>query len=303
MLPSFARKIIKQVDHDVFFKVYQSAEMLKFVEELANLNSRIQYEYTRRPDPKLGLSAIEFENFSIYFHSIPRYTELESFIATIKMVSRVKRYKNLNVRILSFVSQFCPNCRTLVDVLNKVCIKLGSEHHIVDVNLFMNYARIYNIKSVPTTLIGDFRFIGALTEAEAEMWIENWYKGDYYQYIAEKLRYGEIELVKKIVKKRNLSKIIAELIAHREFIVRLGAMAIIESFQKEGIKIAKQAKEVIIRLLKHDDERIREDAAMILGIIGNREDIKYLIELVKKGGRVGISAREAIENIRGKKDG
>ena len=58
-------------------------------------------------------------------------------------------------------------------------------------------------------------------------------------------------------------------------------------------------KEDIRKLLKHKDDRIREDVAMLLGEIGDEEDINYLKELMNdKNKNVVEAATEAIEKIK-----
>ena len=59
--------------------------------------------------------------------------------------------------------------------------------------------------------------------------------------------------------------------------VRLGAMIILEQLDPNLIR---DVKEDIRKLLKHKDDRIREDVAMLLGEIGGEEDISYLEELM-----------------------
>ncbi len=304
MLPvHLVQKFMKQLSGKVFLVVYNSKEMLEFVEKLAEVSSNVEYEFNSNVEPTLKLPAIGFRDAKIFFHCVPKYAELESFLAAMKVVARLKREENVSCTVITFVSQFCPNCRASVDALNKLAVQLGIEHHIVDVSMFPDFANKYDVASVPTTYICDLRFVGVLSEDEAKMWIEEGAKQNYYEYFAEKLKNGEIEVVKDVAAKKGLGRVLAELMAHREFMVRLGAMAALESLSKDRKDIAEQAKEVIVKLLKHEDERIREDAAMMLGIIGSSEDIKHLAELAKEGGRVGMSAEEAIKIIRGKESG
>ncbi len=304
MLPQFLiKKVLDEIKEKVNLIVYGDKEMLDFVKSLAKFSEKIEYEYVGEPERSLKLPAIGFKGLKIYFHGVPKYTELESFLATIKAVTEFKNEKNLDCFVLTFVSQFCPNCRQSVESLNKLAVKLGFEHHIVDVNYFPELAKKYDIKGVPTTYVCDMVFVGALSEKDARKWIEAGSRGDYYEYFAEKLRNGEIDIVKELAIRKKLGKTLAELMAHREFMVRLGAMAVLEEICKRDEELANQAREIIVTLLEHTDERIREDAAMMLGIIGKEEDIKYLKKLLNEEGGIKDSAEEAIENIRGRENG
>jgi HEAT repeat protein len=174
---------------------------------------------------------------------------------------------------------------------------------VVDAELFSEIAEKFGIVSVPTAIIDGMKFTGAMSVQEVEKWIKAAINEDYYEYLAEKLMNGEIEEVKRVAEDRNIGEELGKLMAHREFMVRLGAMAALEALHEMKPEIAEEARKVITELLNHDDERIREDAAMMLGIIGSEKDIKNLKELIEEGGRIGDSAEEAIKNIRRKKNG
>ncbi|WP_202318445.1 thioredoxin family protein [Archaeoglobus neptunius] len=279
-------------------KVFQSKEMLEFVRKL-----NISCEFVKEPEPCLGLPAIKLNRSNIYFHAIPEHSELQSFLFAIRFVSENETKPDVEVHVITFVSKFCPNCRATVDAVNGLTAKYGIEHHIIDASLFSGLAEKYEVMSVPTAIINSMRFVGAMGKNEVEKWIKAAIDGDYRDYIVEKLMNGDIEDVKRLAMSRNIGRELGELVGHREFMVRLGAMAAIESLHEENPEITKAAKEEITKLLTHEDERMREDAAMMLGIIGNEDDIKYLEELVGEGGRVGDSAGEAIDSIRGRKNG
>ena len=74
-------------------------------------------------------------------------------------------------------------------------------------------------------------------------------------------------------------------------------MVAMEELAKENPEIVKKVKDKIRELLKHEDERIRQDVAMLLGDIGDESDREFLEELLKEGGYVEESAREAIDGI------
>ncbi len=304
MLPLHLVQSLRRLDRRVELVVYSSTEMLDFVKRLADATDKIVYRFVDEPEPTLKLPAIGFQSVRIFFHTVPDRLELESFLAAVKAVSRLgsNRTDAADLLAITFVSKYCPNCRATVDALNNLAIKRGIEHHVVDVGMFPEIAEKFKVTSLPTAFIGDLRFVGAMSEDEAEMWVEAALKGDYYEYFASRLMRGDIETVKEIAAKKKMGRVLAELMAHREFMVRLGAMAAIEALASENKEIADQAKEVVIELLDHEDERIREDAAMMLGIIGGRDDVEVLSKLAKKGGRVGDSAEEAIENIRGREE-
>lgn len=295
MLPEkTVAKVIGKLPRRVLLRVYSDRKMLEFVKKLANLSDSIEYEFLEKEEPTMNLPGIEIANAGIFFHMTPQHSELESFLLAIKLASTAE-VRNGSARVLTFVSSFCQNCRAAVDAVNKVAIKLGLTHHVIDVSQFPEKAEKFGVSSVPTVFADKIVLRRAFTEKEFEEWIRDAMKGDYYDYIAYKLELGEIEDLKELVDK---AETLAELMAHRSFMVRLGAMALLERLSKNS-KISRGAIEEIKRLLKHEDPRIREDAAMMLGILGDREDIQALESLVGDD-RVGESAREAIQMIREK---
>ncbi|MEM1578187.1 MAG: thioredoxin family protein [Archaeoglobaceae archaeon] len=295
MLPErIVKRIIGNLPKKVTIVVYSSNAMLEFIKKIATLSNSIEYEFVSDVEKTTSLPAIGFKNTQIFFHTIPKHLELEAFLNTIRMISEIERPKSLDVEVITFVSNFCPNCRSVVEALNRVALKMGAKHHIIDISLYPEVAKKASVESVPTIFIGKMIFRGPIDELDAERWIRAEVEKDYYEYIVYKLEKGEIDDLKSITSE---VETIAELIAHRSFLVRLGAMALLEEIHKKEGKINKRAKEEIIRLLEHEDERIREDAAMMLGIVGEKEDISIL-ESMLKDAKIAESAREAIENIK-----
>jgi thiol-disulfide isomerase/thioredoxin len=261
----------------------------------------VSFEFFTENEPHLNLPAVKIDSSEIYFHGIPKHNELESFVQALKLVAEGARGGN-KLSIITFVSPLCPNCRATVDAINSLLSKYPLRHHIVDATMFPEFAEEFEVMSVPTTIMGKMRFVGALSVKEAELWVENALSGDYKNYIAKKLMNGEIEVVKALVSEEELGEVLGELMAHREFMVRLGAMAAAEAL-KDDKEVVEGVKRAIRKLLKHEDARIREDVAMVLGLIGGEEDIEDLERLASEGGRVGESAIEAVDEIRRRKNG
>ncbi|WP_290597515.1 MULTISPECIES: thioredoxin family protein [unclassified Archaeoglobus] len=308
MLPlNLVKEILRNVKKEVILTVFESKEMYEFARKLSEFNEFIKCEFLDYPEPKLRLPAIKLDKSKIFFHAVPRHSELQSFLFALKVVAekslRCENEEDADVTIVTFVSQFCPNCQATVNAINKMTQSYCIEHHVVDAELFSEIAEKFGIVSVPTAIIDGMKFTGAMSVQEVEKWIKAAINEDYYEYLAEKLMNGEIEEVKRVAEDRNIGEELGKLMAHREFMVRLGAMAALEALHEMKPEIAEEARKVITELLNHDDERIREDAAMMLGIIGSEKDIKNLKELIEEGGRIGDSAEEAIKNIRRKKNG
>lgn len=289
-------RIIGDLPKKVRLRVYSDEKMLEFVKSLANFSDSIDYEFVREKEKSKNLPGIEIIDAKIFFHMVPQHSELESFLLAIKLASETVAFREESLQVTTFVSRFCQNCRAVVDAVNKVAIKLGLEHHVIDVSQFPDLAEKNNVYGVPTVFVGEIILRGTFTDREFEKWVEGAIEEDYYDFIAYKLERGEIEDLTKLIDK---TKTFAELIAHDNFFVRLGAMAMLEKLAKSGLKVSRETKEEIRKLLNHEDSRIREDAIMMLGILGEEEDIQVLQSFVGDEN-IGESAREAIQMIRDK---
>ncbi len=292
---------LDELKKSILLKVYGDRKIYDYLKKLFGDSGKVKVVFSEKNEPFLNLPAVKIDNSEIYFHAIPKHNELQSFIHALKVVGE-GAVGGDELSVITFVSPICPNCRTTVDAINTLAAKYPIRHHIVDATLFPKYAEKFDVMSVPTTIIGKMKFVGALNQREAEKFIKYAMCRDYRDYIAKKLMNGEIEEVKTLVSEEGLGEVLGELMGHREFMVRLGAMAAAEALKDNEI-VVKGVKKAIRRLLNHEDARIREDVAMVLGLIGGEEDVKDLEKLASEGGRVGESAMEAVDEIRRRKNG
>ncbi len=292
---------LDELKRSVILRVFGSEEIYDYLEKLFNDEERISLEFNPTPEPSLSLPGVKIDNSEIYFHAVPKQNELQSFIHAIKIVAEGVK-EGSEIRIITFVTPICPNCRATVDSINTLAQKFAIGHHIVDATMFPDFAEKYGVMSAPTTFIGRMKFVGAISLAKAEKYIRDAINGDYRDYLAEKLMGGEMDDVKTLIVEEGLGELLGELMGHEEFVVRLGAMATAEALKDEK-EVVEGVKRTLRKLLKHEDARIREDAAMMLGMLGDEEDVKELENLISEGGRVADSAREAVEEIRRRDNG
>jgi HEAT repeat protein len=91
---------------------------------------------------------------------------------------------------------------------------------------------------------------------------------------------------------------IGDLITDERMRVRIGATALVESLRKEDPENVKKAIPHLLPLLKADAPVIRGDAAYLLGVIGNRDVVPFLSEIINDADtNVRLIAEEAIEDI------
>jgi thiol-disulfide isomerase/thioredoxin len=223
--------------------------------------------------------------------------KLDSFLKTVKMLREAKQNGNLSAEIKVFVSPFCPHCAKVIENVNSLAVENPNvKVEIIDVSAYPELAEKYGITSAPTTIINDsVRLIGYISKEEVVKWIEK--AEDKKEYFVKLIKDGRLdELLDSIKDEKDLG-IVVDLLAYNDFMVRLGAMVVLEEVFKIIPSIVKAVKDKIRKLLKHDDKRIVQDVAMLLGEIGDEEDIEFLKDLVKAGGEVKLSAEEAMEEI------
>lgn len=91
---------------------------------------------------------------------------------------------------------------------------------------------------------------------------------------------------------------IGDLITDERMRVRIGATALVESLRKEDPENVKKAIPHLLPLLKADAPVIRGDAAYLLGVIGHRDVVPFLSEIINDADtNVRMIAEEAIEDI------
>jgi HEAT repeat protein len=97
---------------------------------------------------------------------------------------------------------------------------------------------------------------------------------------------------------QSLYAYIGDLIADERIRVRIGATALVESLRKEDPENVNKAIPHLLPLLKSETPVIRGDAAYLLGIIGNRDVVPFLNEIINDADtNVRMIAKEAIEDI------
>jgi glutaredoxin len=280
-----------------------------FAKVLDGLSDKISYRVEGRDgliaNPALILKKGDREN--IVYHALPSKNELEPFLNTLVKLSRdepdapegIEQYK---AEIMIFVMPICPHCARVVETANAFAIaNKAIRSIIVDASRFTDLAQKFDVTSAPTVIINrEIKLVGYISKNDLFEWIKRASSDYKVEYMSTLLKEGRTDDVKEMIAKSlDDVKILADLLAYPDFMVRLGAMAILEQLHKENPKIIEPAKDRIRMLLKHEDFRIREDVAMLLGSIGDESDIKFLEELLSEESQeVRDSALEAIEEIK-----
>jgi len=122
---------------------------------------------------------------------------------------------------------------------------------------------------------------------------------DMQKMIAEYMENGCLDNIIDMFKyDKTLYDYIPGLMTDERLRVRIGTIALLETLKKEDAESIGKAIQPLISLLKDENPRIRGDVAYVLGLIGDRETIPVLEQMINnEDPNVGIIVREAIEDI------
>jgi glutaredoxin len=209
---------------------------------------------------------------------------------------RIKRIGEVETKI--FVAPFCPHCGKVVRKLIQISsVNPKVRLNIIDATQFPEISRKYEIISVPVILIDGKRITGEVDLNEILDWLEKHEDPEFVKDHIKKLiaegRAGEI--ITTISK--GYEDILVELIEKGDFFTKLGAMYLIETMYERDKKSVEKIKNKLIELLSHPDYRIREDSALLIGKIGEIEDLYTLKRLKEDNEEVKESIEEAIQEI------
>jgi HEAT repeat protein len=125
---------------------------------------------------------------------------------------------------------------------------------------------------------------------------------DLKKMIADYMENGLLDNIVDMYKHdKSLYEYIGYLMSDERMRVRIGATALIETMKDEDPDNISKAIPSILPLLRKQDPVTKGDIAYLLGVIGSKETIPYLNDLLNdEDGNVRTIAQEAIEDIQGK---
>jgi thiol-disulfide isomerase/thioredoxin len=203
---------------------------------------------------------------------------------------------------LMLLGTHCPYCPTVLRGLGEL-VKSGAIGKLEAVNIEQHpqVARELGVRSVPWVRIGPFELEGLRSEKELRMWAEaTGTETGFASYLDELLSTGKIDQAIKLVK-NNAGAIKALLLLfsdpETQLNTRIGISAIIEALAGSDLLLG--IVERLGELSRHDEPRIRVDAAHYLGLTGNGKAITYLERLVDDADAdVRAIARENLDLLK-----
>ena len=259
--------------------------------------------------PFLAFSS-EGESPRHYYQALPTGQEWEPFLNLIRTLSSgtvslssdsLKTLKDLNgshlIRVL--ITPSCPFCTLMVGLVNQLaaaCPLITA--WIVDVELFPEWVRRYQPKSVPTTVLGEEVFLsGLVKEQDLVGWLEKMGSPEYLEqlYRNDLLEKRMGQAVERLKKRPQDLTIMAGLIKAEEFGIKLGAMALIEQLGEEVPELHGAIFEALSPLLQETSDQLIGDVIYLLGLLHDPRKVPTLEKfLAHSNPEIIEAAREGL---------
>lgn len=307
-----AKEILNKIKNPVSISVTKvtknsddfSASLEGFAYDIGRLNDKINIdtlETLSRPGIKIGSNVV--------YHAIPTEMELEPFLSTLTRFSEgdselesdtAEKIKQIGdqVEVIVFVMPVCPHCAKVVEMVNQFAIENSNIYvYVVDVAQFQEMGSDYKVMSAPTVVINhNIKLVSPSTEELLE-WIEK--RDDELEYFGKLLKDGEIDKLKEIIEEDlDRTEMLVELLRKQEINIRIGAVILITRLMEDHPQKLEDVKTRVKGLLEEDNSNIVQDAALVLGRIGDNSDIEELKKLFSsEDEEIKDAAEEAIEEI------
>ena len=259
--------------------------------------------------PFLAFSS-EGESPRHYYRALPTGKEWEPFLDLVKALTSgkvslssdsLKILRDLNephlIQVLMTAS--CPFCAQMVGLINQLAAASPLiTSWIVDVELFPEWVRQYQIKAVPATILGDEIFLsGVIQEKELVGWLEKLDSDDYSkQLYRNDLLEKRMGLAVERLKRRPQDlPIMADLLKAEEFGIKLGAMAVIEQLSEEVPDLQGSIFEALFPLLQEKSDQLIGDVIYLLGQLHDPRKVPILKTFLSHANpEVAEAAREGL---------
>jgi len=289
----------------------RSREIARFCEDLAGIAAGVQV-IRAEGDPG-DLPAIGIGR-SITFHGVPLGTELAPFLEALsgagvtgQALSEADRKRieavDLPALLQLFVTPQCRFCPGMVRQVLPLAAGGGTIHlAVVDSSLFPEKARSEKIQSVPTLVLDNvFRWTGTVDIQELLAMIE---RRDPLTLgpssLENMLTQGDASrLAGLMLKRKTIFPAFVDLLAHRKWPVRLGAMVALEEISEKSPELAGTVAEPLWERFEAAGEPVKGDILHVLGEIGDRRYVPALQGVLDRdyGEEITEAAKEALEKI------
>lgn len=320
MTPHEEQKIIqwsRNLSNNVHLKVWlthdkRSEKLRMFGNELSGLVRKIHVEENWKESAELP--HIEISENLQYF-GVPADHELGPFLEALTfkadnfaLLPKVIKDKiggiDKSISLRLFISQNCTHCpRSVRDLIRLTIENKLINLEIIDGTLFRELAQEEGIQCLPTVLFGDeFRWSGVTPVEDIVEVLLNRDSSDFsISAIERMLEEGNaIRIAHMMIQSEEVFPEVVELMTDDRFIIRLGAMAVMENVVEKNRELASKAVIPLWENFEKVIEPMQIDILYFMGDAGTAENIPLLESVINGNHRKHVieAAEEAIEDIK-----
>lgn len=181
-----------------------------------------------------------------------------------------------------FVASRCPHCPTVLQAMAEL-VKAGRirQLQVFNIEHAGEEAARHGVRSVPWIRIGPFELTGLYSQRELAQWVERTASPrGQAEYLVELITHSQLAQAAAFLRRdpghrQGLLKLLGD--PATELSVRIGASALVEELADTGFMTTLLPD--LVRLARHEDARIRSDAAHYLALSGDpsvREELRRL---------------------------
>ena len=289
----------------------RSKEFMGFCENLTHLAPRIQVAQEEgEPNEAPAIQA----GHALRYHAIPLGTELGPFLEALSVSDEKASSISVSIRnhlekiklpavLRLYVSQQCPFCPVAVrHVTPLLAINEFIQLTIIDCTLFPEMAQSNQIQSLPTLLLDEqFRWTGSFRLEEVVEIMTNRDPAKLGSSSLERmLKEGNAaQLAEMMLDKEEMFPAFLDLLIHKKWPVRLGAMVAMEEITDRNPELAAQVIDPLWERFHQVEDPVKGDIIYILGESGDYK-IAPRMEMILSGeyhAEVKEAAGEALEKI------
>jgi hypothetical protein len=282
-----------------------------FCENLTHLAPRIQVAQEEgEPNEAPAIQASR----ALRYHAIPLGTELGPFLEALSVSDEKASRISVSIRnhlekiklptvLRLYVSQQCPFCPVAVrHVTPLLAINEFIQLTIIDCTLFPEMAQSNQIQSLPTLLLDEqFRWTGSFRLEEVVEIMTNRDPAKLGSSSLERmLKEGNAaQLAEMMLDKEEIFPAFLDLLIHKKWPVRLGAMVAMEEIMDRNPELAAQVIDPLWERFHQVEDPVKGDIIHILGESGDYK-IAPRMEMILNGeyhAEVKEAAGEALEKI------
>jgi glutaredoxin len=203
-----------------------------------------------------------------------------------------------------YITPHCPFCPTTV--MQLLLLAVGNELiklTIIDGDLFPEMVKSDNIRSAPTVVLeGQFRWTGSIEVREIVDIILNRDPAQLSEFsLKDMLSSGDAERVAKMmIDSGKIFPAFMELLIHKKWPVRLGAMVAFETIAEQNQELAAQAVPFLQKRFSRVEDTVKGDILFLIGKSGDDGAIPMLERVLSSAHPIDVkeAAAEALEAFR-----